>query len=140
MRKCALRAHAERGLADGDKAVYEWIKAFHVIAVIAWMAGMLYLPRLFVYHCGPRRVEPVGDLQGRWSAGCSGHHQPRDDRRLGLWLWLGPVSSAGCLGLAAGKDYPGSRLPACTAIRSAAVKDFAADRNRALAKILPDYQ
>src|SRR4051794_16356026 len=30
---------------------YEWIKALHVIAVIAWMAGMLYLPRLFVYHC-----------------------------------------------------------------------------------------
>ena len=31
--------------------MYEWIKALHVIAVIAWMAGMLYLPRLFVYHC-----------------------------------------------------------------------------------------
>jgi putative membrane protein len=30
---------------------YEWLKALHVIAVIAWMAGMLYLPRLFVYHC-----------------------------------------------------------------------------------------
>src|SRR5947209_12931182 len=30
---------------------YEWVKALHVIAVIAWMAGMLYLPRLFVYHC-----------------------------------------------------------------------------------------
>jgi putative membrane protein len=29
---------------------YLWIKAVHVIAVIAWMAGMLYLPRLFVYH------------------------------------------------------------------------------------------
>lgn len=29
---------------------YLWIKAFHIIAVIAWMAGMLYLPRLFVYH------------------------------------------------------------------------------------------
>ena len=28
----------------------EWIKALHVIAVISWMAGMLYLPRLFVYH------------------------------------------------------------------------------------------
>ena len=27
-----------------------WIRAFHVIAVIAWMSGMLYLPRLFVYH------------------------------------------------------------------------------------------
>lgn len=31
--------------------VYPWLKAFHIIAVIAWMAGMLYLPRLFVYHC-----------------------------------------------------------------------------------------
>ena len=30
--------------------MYLWIKAFHIIAVIAWMAGMLYLPRLFVYH------------------------------------------------------------------------------------------
>jgi putative membrane protein len=29
---------------------YLWLKALHVIAVIAWMAGMLYLPRLFVYH------------------------------------------------------------------------------------------
>lgn len=28
-----------------------WIKALHVLAVISWMAGMLYLPRLFVYHC-----------------------------------------------------------------------------------------
>jgi len=31
--------------------MYAWLKAFHIIAVIAWMAGMLYLPRLFVYHC-----------------------------------------------------------------------------------------
>ena len=30
--------------------MYLWLKALHVIAVIAWMAGMLYLPRLFVYH------------------------------------------------------------------------------------------
>jgi putative membrane protein len=29
---------------------YMWVKAFHVIAVIAWMAGLLYLPRLFIYH------------------------------------------------------------------------------------------
>lgn len=28
----------------------EWVKALHVISVIAWMAGLLYLPRLFVYH------------------------------------------------------------------------------------------
>ena len=32
--------------------MYDWIKAFHIIAIIAWMAGMLYLPRLFLYHCG----------------------------------------------------------------------------------------
>ena len=31
--------------------MYLWLKALHIIAVIAWMAGMLYLPRLFVYHC-----------------------------------------------------------------------------------------
>ncbi|MBI3514255.1 MAG: protoporphyrinogen oxidase HemJ [Proteobacteria bacterium] len=30
--------------------LYPWVKALHVIAVIAWMAGLLYLPRLFVYH------------------------------------------------------------------------------------------
>jgi len=33
---------------------YPWTKAFHVISVIAWMAGMLYLPRLYVYHCDLR--------------------------------------------------------------------------------------
>ncbi len=31
-----------------------YIKAFHIIAVIAWMAGLLYLPRLFVYHAGSK--------------------------------------------------------------------------------------
>lgn len=36
-------------LAAGDR-FYLWAKAIHVIAVISWMAGMLYLPRLFVYH------------------------------------------------------------------------------------------
>lgn len=30
---------------------YFWIKAFHLISVIAWLAGLFYLPRLFVYHC-----------------------------------------------------------------------------------------
>jgi putative membrane protein len=36
---------------DRNMTMYEWAKALHVIAVISWMAGMLYLPRLFVYHC-----------------------------------------------------------------------------------------
>ena len=29
----------------------QWVKALHIISVISWMAGMLYLPRLYVYHC-----------------------------------------------------------------------------------------
>ena len=36
------------GMATGY--MYLWLKALHIIAVISWMAGMLYLPRLFVYH------------------------------------------------------------------------------------------
>ena len=35
--------------------LYPWIKSLHVISMIAWMAGMLYLPRLFVYHCDVKR-------------------------------------------------------------------------------------
>lgn len=31
---------------------YLWFKSLHIIAMVAWMAGMLYLPRLFIYHCG----------------------------------------------------------------------------------------
>ena len=34
---------------------YLWTKSFHVISVIAWMAGIFYLPRLFVYHCSMAR-------------------------------------------------------------------------------------
>jgi protoporphyrinogen IX oxidase len=34
---------------------YAWLKALHIIFVIAWMAGMLYLPRLFVYHCAAEK-------------------------------------------------------------------------------------
>jgi len=34
--------------------LYPWTKAFHVISLIAWMAGMFYLPRLYVYHCETR--------------------------------------------------------------------------------------
>ncbi len=32
------------------ESLYPWIKAFHIISVVAWMAGLFYLPRLFVYH------------------------------------------------------------------------------------------
>ena len=39
-------------------SAYPWLKALHIIAVIAWMAGLLYLPRLFVYHAA---VDPRSD-------------------------------------------------------------------------------
>lgn len=49
--------------------LYLWLKALHVIAVIAWMAGMLYLPRLFVYHCeaepGSRQSETFKVMERR---------------------------------------------------------------------------
>ena len=35
---------------------YPWIKSFHIISMVAWMAGLLYLPRLYVYHA----IAPVG--------------------------------------------------------------------------------
>lgn len=51
--------------------MYLWIKALHVVAVIAWMAGMLYLPRLFVYHCdapvGSQRSETFKIMERRLS-------------------------------------------------------------------------
>ncbi|MBV9045207.1 MAG: protoporphyrinogen oxidase HemJ [Alphaproteobacteria bacterium] len=40
----------------------DWIKAFHVISVIAWMAGMLYLPRLFVYHSEVTAGSPESEM------------------------------------------------------------------------------
>ena len=48
---------------------YLWIKAAHIVAVIAWMAGLLYLPRLFVYHCdaeaGSARSEMLKVMERR---------------------------------------------------------------------------
>lgn len=40
---------------------YLWLQAFHIIAVIFWMAGLLYLPRLLVYH---HQAKPDGELEG----------------------------------------------------------------------------
>ena len=48
---CAREA-ATMSFAELAASAYPWLKAFHVIAVIAWMAGIFYLPRLFVYHAG----------------------------------------------------------------------------------------
>lgn len=50
-------------------AAYPWVKSLHIIAVIAWMAGLLYLPRLFVYHAdvpsGSNRAAMLGIMERR---------------------------------------------------------------------------
>jgi putative membrane protein len=47
-------------LAPDD--LYLWIKAFHIMAVIAWMAGLLYLPRLFIYHFETKAGSETSEL------------------------------------------------------------------------------
>jgi putative membrane protein len=111
--------------------MYVWIKALHVIAVIAWMAGMLYLPRLFVYHCeadaGSKQSETFKVMERRllkaiinpamivsWLAG--------------LYLaWAGQWLSAGWLH---GKLLLVVILSGVHGLFSRWVKDFANDRNR----------
>lgn len=41
---------------------YLWLKALHLIAVISWMAAMLYLPRLYVYHAGVSATSPQAEM------------------------------------------------------------------------------
>jgi putative membrane protein len=110
--------------------MYEWIKALHVIAVIAWMAGMLYLPRLFVYHCqsvvGSAQSETFKIMERRllkaimtpamivtWLAG--------------IWLiWRGGWMSSGWLH---GKLALVVLLSGVHGYFAARVRDFALDRN-----------
>jgi protoporphyrinogen IX oxidase len=74
--------------------MYEWVKALHVIAVIAWMAGMLYLPRLFVYHCdakpGSQQSETFKVMERRLLTAIIGPAMGAS-WLLGLWLawWAG---------------------------------------------------
>ena len=54
---------------DALASVYPWTKALHLIAVFAWMAGMFYLPRLYVYHtpapAGSERSEMLKVMERR---------------------------------------------------------------------------
>jgi putative membrane protein len=110
--------------------LYLWLEAVHVIAVIAWMAGMLYLPRLFVYHCeaepGSRQSETFKVMERRlltiivnpamvavWA--------------LGLWLaWDGGWLRSGWFHA---KFILVLAMSALHGFFVRWVKDFAADRN-----------
>jgi protoporphyrinogen IX oxidase len=111
--------------------VYEWLKALHIISVIAWMAGMLYLPRLFVYHC----AAPIGSAQSETFKTM--------ERRLlraiinpamiatwvfGLWLaWLGGWAFATWF---QAKFVLVIVMSGVHGMLARYVRDFGADRNR----------
>jgi putative membrane protein len=111
--------------------MYEWLKALHIIAVIAWMAGMLYLPRLFVYHCeaepGSRQSETFKVMERRLLKAIINPAMIAT-WILGLWLaWEGGWLKAGWFH---GKLALVIALSALHGFFVRWVKDFAADRNR----------
>jgi protoporphyrinogen IX oxidase len=120
--------------------MYAWIKAFHIIAVIAWMAGMLYLPRLFVYHCtaekGSVQSETFKTMERRLLRVIINPAMIAT-WLLGLWLaWHGPDSRHGWFasGWFEAKLVLVLALSTLHGFFARWVKDFAADRNRHSAK------
>jgi len=81
---------------------YLWIKAFHVMAVISWMAGLFYLPRLFVYHATAGNEGPVHEtlkvmefklyryimVNAMWATWLAGLILAWIIGFSGLWLWI----------------------------------------------------
>jgi protoporphyrinogen IX oxidase len=120
------------GLALWNPAgLYPWFKAFHVIAIIAWMAGMLYLPRLFVYHCaakpGSRQSETFKIMERRLLRAIINPAMVAS-WALGLWLvydggWITAHWLHAKLALVIALSAIHGLLARWTA-------DFAADRNR----------
>ncbi len=111
--------------------LYLWFKAVHVMAVIAWMAGMLYLPRLFVYHCGAeagsRQSETFKVMERRLLRGIINPAMVVT-WALGLWLvYDGGWISAHWLHVKLTLVVAMSGLHGMLARWTA---DFAADRNR----------
>ncbi len=116
--------------------MYRWILAFHIIAVIAWMAGMLYLPRLFVYHCaaetGSVQSETFKVMERRLLRAII-NPALIATWLLGLWLaWHGPDSRYGWFvsGWLQAKLVLVLALSALHGLLAHWVADFAADRNR----------
>ena len=115
---------------------YGWVKAFHLIAVIAWMAGMLYLPRLFVYHCaaekGSVQSETFKVMERRLLRAIINPAMIAT-WVLGLWLaWHGPDSRYGWFasGWFEVKLVLVVALSAVHGLLARWVKAFAADENR----------
>lgn len=110
--------------------MYEWLKALHVIAVIAWMAGMLYLPRLFVYHCeaeiGSKQSETFKVMERRLLKAII-NPAMAVTWLVGLYLaWAGGWFSAGWFH---GKLLLVILMSGVHGMLTARVRDFALDRN-----------
>jgi protoporphyrinogen IX oxidase len=115
--------------------MYEWIKAFHIMAVIAWMAGMLYLPRLFVYHAeaevGSKQSETFKVMERRLLRGII-NPSMIVVWVLGLWMaWEAPWYDELWLQL---KVALVLAMSALHGFFTRWMKDFAADRNTHSAK------
>jgi protoporphyrinogen IX oxidase len=116
--------------------MYQWIKAFHIIAVIAWMAGMLYLPRLFVYHCAAEKGSVQSEtfkIMERRLLRAIINPAMIATWLLGLWLaWHGPDSRYGWFasGWLLAKLVLVLALSALHGFFARWVRDFAADRSR----------
>lgn len=116
--------------------MYDWIKAFHIIAVIAWMAGMLYLPRLFVYHCAAEKGSVQSEtfkVMERRLLRVIINPAMVATWLLGLWLaWNGPDSHYGWFdsGWLHAKLVLVLALSALQGMFTRWVKAFAADSNR----------
>jgi putative membrane protein len=111
--------------------LYDWIKAFHIISMVAWMAGMLYLPRLFVYHCGAEagsvQSETFKVMERRLLKGIINPAMIAT-WVFGLWLiWLGGWMWATWLHL---KLVLVIVMSGVHGMLARYVRDFAADRNR----------
>jgi putative membrane protein len=111
--------------------LYPWLKAFHIVAVIAWMAGMLYLPRLFVYHCvaepGSKQSETFKVMERRLLTVIINPAMVAT-WALGLWLaWDASLFTAGWLQL---KLALVLAMSAVHGFLSGCVRTFAEDRNR----------
>ena len=110
--------------------LYLWLKALHVIAVISWMAGMLYLPRLFVYHCdaevGSKQSETFKVMERRLLRAII---NPAMVATWVLGLWLAQEGGFLKAGWLHGKFALVVAMSAIHGFYARWVREFAEDRN-----------
>lgn len=107
-----------------------WIKAAHILAVISWMAGLLYLPRLFVYHADTQPGSPPSEtfkvMERRLLKAIM---NPAMIVSWLLGLWLAYEIDAWRQGWFHGKLALVLALSACHGFLAGEVRRFAADQN-----------